>query len=234
MKKDFFAFLFILVAVSTSGQVKQGDFMLGGNLAFGRQKAQVPSNASSGTDAQTTLKFAPRVGVFFTQRLQIGFGTNVNYTGNSETYTQQDSAGNVFRSKLQYYELELGMGIFASYYYPISNRLFWVNTLNVNWGSFIRGDKLSTLFSDDKPRQNRDRYVGTRLSTGIQYFVLPHLSVSAGYQPLSLIYNYQKIIRPNTPVSRRDNVNIEFSSISSGFFIGVNYLIISDDTKNEN
>lgn len=208
--------------------------MLGGNLAFGRQKAQLPATASTGIDGQTTLKFAPRIGVFFTPRLLVGFGTNVNYYGASETYTLQDSLGNSFRLKSQYYELELGMGLFSSYYFPISDRLYWVSTVNVNWGSLIRGDKLSSLFSDDRPRQDRARYVDGKISTGIQYFVLPHLSVSAGYQPFSITYNYQKIIRQNTPLSNSDRVAIDFSSVAKGFFIGVNYLIISDDTKNDN
>lgn len=234
LKKIFLALLLVSVSVSVSSQVKKGDFMLGGNLAFGRQKAQLPATASTGIDGQTTLRFAPRIGVFFTPRLLVGFGTNVNYTGTSDTYTLQDSVGNSYRMKNQYYELELGMGLFTSYYLPLSDRLYWVNTVSVNWGSLIRGDKLSTLFSDDRPRQDRDRYVDGKISTGLQYFVLPHLSVSAGYQPFSITYNYQKTIRPNTPLSSRDRVIIDFSSVAKGFFIGVNYLIISDDTKNEN
>jgi hypothetical protein len=224
------AFLFVQQGFA---QPKAGDFLLGGNLSFGRQRGLVPDNASAGTTTQTTLKFKPNVGVFFSKRVLVGFNTNVDYYSSANRYIVKDSVGKEYSVKSQFFELTFGFGAYTTYYYPVCNNLYWVNTLNIGWGSYTRGDKVASLFAEDKPKQDRVKFVEARLSTGLQYFVRHNIAVDVSIEPLTLTYNYKKVVRDNTPVSSQNTTALRFSNIAKGFSIGIRFLIISDNEESK-
>jgi len=234
MKKNFWVGLVIGLSLTTAtAQTKTGDFMLGGQLSFLRQQGQTPDNAGDGITTETGLTFQPRFGFFVTNRVQLGFSTGILYTSKSNTYYAEDTSDNIIKFKNSYYNLTYNFGVFGSYYYPVMEKLYWVSDLGVNWGSTIEGDKVSTLFSADKPQQDRKQFLNFKIATGVQYFAFKHLSITAGITPFTLNYNYKRIVRHNMPNSKEDIVSINFLSASRSFFIGINYLILSDNEKNK-
>jgi hypothetical protein len=233
LKKVVIIIIVFLGALQSFAQPKAGDFLLGGNISFGKQRGQTPDNASEGITTQTTLKFKPNVGVFFSKRVLVGFGTNVDYYGNANRYIVKDSLGKEYNIKDQYFELTFGFGLYTSYYYPLCKGLYWVNTLNVGWGTFTRGDKLSSLFNEDKPKQDKLKFVNTTISTGLQYFVRHNIAVGMSIEPLLLTYNYKKVVRDNMPISKQNDVRFQFSNIARGFSIGIRYLIIADNEESK-
>lgn len=233
LKKVVIITIAFLWVQQSFAQPKAGDFLLGGNLSFGRQRGLVPDNASEGITTQTTLRFKPNVGVFFGKRVLVGFNTNVDYYGSANRYIVKDSVGHEYSIKSQYFELTFGFGLYTSYYYPLCNGLYWVNTLNTGWGNYTKGDKISSLFAEDKPKQDRVKFVEARLTTGLQYFVRHNIAVDVSIEPLTLTYNYKKVVRDNTPISNQNSTMLRFSNIAKGFSIGIRYLIISDDEESK-
>lgn len=219
----------MLTGVAAIAQPKSGDFLLGGSLSFNRQRGQLPDNPTNGTLTENSFKFAPQVGLFFTPRIFGGFSTRVDYASSTSSFVKRDSAGNKFDIVQQSFKLKFSFGFYASYYYPINDKLFWVNTLEPHWGTINEGDRLASLFSENKPQQERRKFLTLNYITGVQYFAKPNLSIIAGINPFTYTYEYQKVVRDNTPISKQDKHTISFTNIARGFYIGVNFLIISDN-----
>lgn len=223
--------LLVLTTAMLEAQPKVGDFQLGGSLSFNRQRGQLPTDPANGTETKNLFRLAPQIGAFLSKRWEGGFYTLVEYEGTSSSFTLKDSAGRTFSSENKSFELQLEFGFFVKYYYPISPKFYWVNSIQPNWGTFTNGDRLSALFESDKPQQNRERFIATRWITQLQYFAKPNLSVSIGFNPVNYTYTYNTIVRSNQPDSKERGHSISFNNIARGLFIGVNLLIISDDEE---
>lgn len=218
-----------LMGLAVVAQPKKGDFLLGGSLSFNRQRGQLPDNPTNGTLTENSFKFAPQIGLFFTPRIFGGFSTRVDYSSSTSSFVTRDSAGRETDNIQQSFLLKFSFGFYASYYYPINKKLFWVNTLEPHWGTINEGDRLVSLFSESKPQQERRKFLTLNYITGIQYFAKPNLSITAGITPFTYTYEYQKVVRDNTPISKQDKHTISFTNIARGFYIGVNFLIISEN-----
>lgn len=219
----------MLIGFTAIAQPKSGDFLLGGNLSFNRHRGQLPDNSTNGTITENSFKFAPQIGVFITPRIFGGFSTHVDYSSSTSSFVTRDSMGKEHDNMLQSFSLKFSFGFYASYYLPIHEKLFWVNTLEPHWGTINEGDRLASLFSENKPQQERRRFLTLNYITGIQYFAKPNLSITAGITPFTYTYEYQKVVRDNTPISKQNKHTISFTNIARGFYIGVNFLIISDN-----
>ncbi len=230
MLRQLVLMLFLmLIGFVADAQPKSGDFLLGGSLSFNRQRGQLPGNSANGTLTENSFKFAPQIGVFFTPRIFGGFSTRVDYSSSTSSFVVHDSMGQEYDIEQQSFLLKFSFGFYASYFYPINEKLFWVNTLEPHWGSINEGDKLSSLFSENKPQQERRKFLTLNYITGVQYFAKPNLSITAGITPFTYTYEYQKVVRDNTPISKQNKHTISFTNIARGFYIGVNFLIISDN-----
>jgi hypothetical protein len=214
-----------------NAQPKAGDFMIGGSIAFKRDNGQIPDDPANGIEKKNFFRLAPEVGTFLSKRWEAGFYTLVQYENTSSINLFKDSVGNILRVQSKNFELQLQFGLNIKYYYPISPNFYWVNSLRPAWGTFVSGDRLQALFETDKPQQNRERFIATNWVTQLQYFVKPSLSVSLGLTPLNYTYTYNTIERFNQPDTKERGHELRFNNIATGLFIGVNFLIISDDEE---
>lgn len=213
------------------GQPKSGDFMLGGSLSFNRQRGQIPGDGAEGTETKSFFRLAPEVGTFFGKRWEGGFFTLVEYESQSSSQVLRDSSGRSINFESRNFDLQLQFGVYVKYYYPIRTNLYWVNSLQPNWGTFVSGDRLQALFETDKPQQNRERFISTRWVSQLQYFAKPNLSISIGVNPLNYTYTYNTIERFNQPDTEERGHEFKLNNIATGLFIGVNLLIISDNEE---
>ena len=229
-KRGLYVLLLVLFSAGfCHAQPKGGDFMLGGSIAFDRQRGSLPDDPSAGTTTLNYLNFAPKIGVFVSPRWQVGFATRIRYEGMANNSILSDSLGNKYNFDFQSYTLRFSFGIHASFYCPLGKGLYWVSTIEPHWGTVTDGDKLSSLFSENKPQQDRRRFLTVDFSTGLQYFMRPNLSVSFGINPVNYTFEYQKTVLNNQPISKRNSNAVTFTNAAKGLFIGVNYLIISDN-----
>jgi len=215
--------LLVVVSLVVKAQPKTGDFMLGGSLSFNRQRGQLPSTPANGIETKNFFRLAPQVGAFFSKRWEGGFYTLMEYEGKTSIFTLQNSAGQSQSIERKRFDLKFEFGFFVRYYYPIRPNLYWVNS--------IQPSQVAVLFESDKPQQSRERFVATRWVTQLQYFAKPNLSISVGFNPILYTYTYNTIVRNNQPDAKERGHKISFNNMAKGLFIGVNFLIVSDDEK---
>lgn len=226
--------ILVLMLVSffnVNAQFKAGDFMLGGSLSFNRQKGQLPSEPTQGTETKSFFRLAPRVGVFISKRWEAGFFTMVEYNGESSNLLLQDSTGKNFTIPSRKFQLDFEFGFYAKYYLPIRDRLYWANSIRPSWGTAATGDQLAGLFESGRPQQNRESFFAANWITELQYFIKPTLSVSFGIAPLSYRYTYNTVQRDNFSSTKERSHKVKISNIATGLFIGFNLLIVSEDEE---
>lgn len=205
--------------------------MLGGSISFNRQRGQLPDDPENGILTKNYFRLAPQIGIFATPRWEGGFFTSVEYNGESSSQTLRDSIGRPITIESQGYELNFEFGFYVKHYFPIAPRFYWANSIQPLWGTNTQGDRLSALFETDKPQQSRMRFVSARWVTQLQYFANSKLSVSLGLNPLTYTYTYNTIVRNNQPDAKERGHKVSFNNVATGLFIGINYLIISDDAE---
>ncbi len=222
---------FIGFSFFVEAQPKAGDFMLGGSLSFSRQRGQLPTDPTKGTETKSFFRLAPQVGIFLSKRWQAGFYSVVEYKGETFNRIFQDTLGRTINIEEKGFKLDFEFGFYVQHLYPIRPRLYWVNGIQPSWGTSATGDQLAGLFETDKPQQNREQFISASWVTQLQYFVKPNLSVSFGINPVNYRYTYNTIVRSNVGDAKERGHKFEFNNVATGLFIGVNLLIISEDEE---
>lgn len=218
----------------TLAQPKKNDFLLGGSLSVYNDNGRTPQNREVSNTRFTGFNFEPSISFFVSKRLAIGFSSLIDYEGSSYTYKLaliNDSINRTFTFKQNFYTLSYSFGLNGSYFLPLGNNFYFKNTVDWQWGNIVRGDKIATFFSVDKPQQDRINFMNLRYLASLTYFMKPQLSVSFGINPISYSFEMNKRVRSNQADVFDRSHKFGLQTNATGFFIILNYLIIADENN---
>lgn len=224
----------LLISYTSFAQPKTNDFLLGGSLSIFNDNGKTPQNQEVTNATFTGFTFEPSISFFVSKRIAVGFSSLIDYEGSEYTYKLailNDSVDKTISFKSNTYSLSYSFGINGSYFLPLGNNFYFKNTLDCQWGNKVTGDKVATFFSVDKPQQDRINFINARYLASLTYFMKPQLSVSFGINPISYKLETNKKVRTNQADVYNREHKFGLQTNATGFFITLNYLIISDDSN---
>jgi len=130
MKRAFFAITLIITVLSTSAQINQGQWMVGGNVNFSSQK--------QGSAKETHINFTPDAGYFFINNLAGGLHMNISSDkpdgGDATTFF-------TVAPFVRYYFLPAGqqVNIFADGSYGFGSGKVGGNSASINYYEIMAG-----------------------------------------------------------------------------------------------
>lgn len=217
-----------LLAIAAKAQPRSGDFLLEGRLSFYKDNISPAQNDEVTGLTYTGFTFAPSFGFFANKRLAFGMSTLIDYEATTRKSVLYDTAFRGINFTTRDFELNMAFGGFVSYFIPLGKNMFFRNTVDVQRGTLVRGDRLNTLFEENKPQQDRMQFITVDYRASFTYFIKPHLPVSFGFSPLQYSYNFNSIIRFSGDSERRTH-KLDFRTSGRYFFVTLSYLIISDN-----
>lgn len=197
-------------------QPKAKDFLLEGSGMGSKAEYFYADSNSFSSRKIIVASFYPQIGIFIFQRLAIGGSFGITYLSTSEYQPIDDTASKIKGITTKLRSILVSFGGFASYYYPIKEKLFWINTFTYQRGSKSDGISFASFISEKNNTFSKTGFTRYNLISGIQYFIKSNLSLTANVRVFSFqIWNKNpsfKILDKNNYLS-----------------IGLNYLLIAED-----
>jgi hypothetical protein len=120
MKKHFYLFpAFLLFAIFSQAQIKQGQVLLGGNIGFLKQTSSPISSANDGQTNQTNILLNPSFGKAIKENLVLGFDLDYSHAKMESEYAPGPPPQNFIMKSDTY-----GAGIFLRRYKSLGNGFY--------------------------------------------------------------------------------------------------------------
>lgn len=216
-------FLWLLQSNTAFCQAQKGDFIVGGGFGLSQTKREIPYELGPTFYRQTSVSFVPKIGYFFTPRLYIGLTLDINYLYTGYKGKTEDTSRNIINYTSENKKAEAGTGIFISYLYPIDKQLFWYSNIFALKGVTVYNAGLAGMFSGTNTSYLGDNFTKFYLTTGIQYFISPKTSLTAGLNIMNAVFkkNYYYPYIYNNKATFFDKSNL--------ISIGLNFLLVNDE-----
>lgn len=210
-------FVILITTQSIKAQPSSGDFLLAGSVFGTYNKDFHRDTFDFSTRTSLSARFNPKIGGFITNRIAVGGFINIVYSETKHQQTIDDTIKSTLKNMVsKTANFILTNGGFLSYYLPISQKLFWVNTFTYQTGYNSNGISLASFISEEAQTFGKSFFSQASIQTSLQYYFKPHLSLTAEVNALLLHYT-------------KRTTQLELLDVKNTLTIGINYLIQSDD-----
>lgn len=202
----------MFTTLKSSAQPAAKDFLLGGNFGLTNNKAQYPDDSGYVERQFTSVKCNLQIGIFVTPRIAFGASIGFSQFNRKEKTVREHPTGVKITPVSKVRAIELSGGGFVSYYYPIREQLFWVNTLTYQHGYTGDGISIDSYLSNKTSTLARYGFNRYNITSEIQYFLNTSLCLTASTNLLLL--NIEKNSYQITLLKKENLISI-----------GLNYLL---------
>lgn len=220
MKNLFIPFV-LLVTTFGYGQISRGTIFLGGsvNVAFDQVDSDKPDDLVSASDLKrfsTTIQ--PYVGIFLSEKWQIGGGLAFNYSAtNTITYFPFADGGHYRRDNRESTHI-YSIDLFATRYIRLTEKLFFTATLDIS------GGKENSLYEREgyDDLDYKSTLLGIDLSPGLTYFFSDRWAAVTNFGRVFADFRWRKDSDPY-PASTVSSFGVNMKA--NTFSIGVQYYL---------
>ncbi|HRG59054.1 MAG TPA: outer membrane beta-barrel protein [Bacteroidia bacterium] len=192
----------LLVAHILFAQPVKGKYFLGGTIGISKIDASTPIS-NGGFNKSMNVSIEPQMGYFINDRVAIG--ASLNYGSSYQENMNSINTGNII---LHEFRKTFGGGLFARYYKPLNEKLFFTMHAGIGYAySIVESetfyyDVYYGMYKNEIQNERKNSY-NMSINPGFEYFVTPKLGISTNIGSIS--YNYYQT---RNQKGRKQNVNL--------------------------